>query len=103
MPQRMLTIFWSRFGDGLGRGRVRDTDHPHRRLLRARRERLQKMVIPRRCDHSGDGSSESTGRDSTLCQSASHFKAVSKSAHAWATPRSGEVMPGNVAQPPFSM
>jgi len=60
MPQRMLTIFWSRFGDGLGRGRVRDTDHPHRRLLRARRERLQKMVIPRRCDHSGDGSYEST-------------------------------------------
>jgi hypothetical protein len=32
-----------------------------------------------------------------------HFTAVSRSAHAWATPRSGEVMPENVAQPPFSM
>ena len=103
MPQRLLTIFWSRFGDGLGRGRVRDTDHRHRRLLRARRERPQKMVIPRRCDHRATVPMRVPGRDSTLCQSASHFKAVSKSAHAWATPRSGEVMPGNFAQPPFSM
>ena len=30
-------------------------------------------------------------------------KAVSRVAHAWATPRSGDVLPGNVAQPPFSM
>ena len=38
----------------------------------------------------------------SACVSA-HFKAVSRSAHAWATPCSGEVMPENVAQPPFSM
>jgi len=32
-----------------------------------------------------------------------YWSAVSRVAQAWATLRSGEAFPGNVAQPPFSM
>jgi hypothetical protein len=39
---------------------------------------------------------------SVFCINA-YCNAVSNLAHAWATPRSAEVIPGNVAQPPFSM
>ena len=39
---------------------------------------------------------------SVFCINA-YYNAVSNVAHALATSRSGEVIPGNVAQPPFSM
>ncbi|MEA2926688.1 MAG: hypothetical protein QOD25_3810 [Alphaproteobacteria bacterium] len=41
----------------------------------------------------------------SACQGsiAAYCMAVSRVAQAWATLRSGEAFPGNVAQPPFSM
>ena len=60
------------------------------------------------CKHHGAECVQPTGtyqdsRKGCSRHSSRHCSAVSRLAQAWATSRGGDVTPGNVAQPPFSM